>query len=169
MRFLINTCDILAAVLILAAWIHESRKLPRLFVWQMSLRYIRFFLIYALMMNRYNRYAQWSEGIAYSSAAIPYWPLTRAETGVLIVYAVTGVIGLVIYFRNRNRRKTGEDEFDYIPFSPGVFFYPLTMPGLKIAKKRTSVTAVACLTTMIWFMGLLNILITTLFSMKNVR
>ena len=168
MRIFVNACNILAAVLILAAWIRESRKLPGRFVLLMSLRYVRFFLVYALMMNRYNRHALWSE-TQPGTAPVPYWPLTGAETGVILAHLALTLISLAIFYLYRRKGLTREDSVVYVPFTPTVFFYPLMMPGCKMAKSGTAVMFSACLTATIWLLGFFQILATTLLSLKNVH
>ncbi len=135
MIYFVNICNILAALWILVVWIRESRSLPRKFVRHMSLRYACFFLVFALMMNRFNRYSLWEASVS-GTTPVPHWPLTRAEMGIIYIYLVLWAFNLVIYYVNRFMDKESDDENIYLPFSLITVFYPVMLPGLKLAKGK---------------------------------
>lgn len=170
MLIFVSACNFLAAVGILAVWLRESRHQPnRAFVRLMHLRYARFFIVYALMMNRFIRYKLWAAGVP-GTTAVPYWPLTGAELGMLTCYLILGVATLVTWRWYEVWKKGEPLDTGYCPFHPVVFFYPVMLPGLKITKGEKGATIfLSCLSTMIWVLGFISVLATTLFSAKNVR
>ena len=168
MIYFVSICNILTAIGILVVWIRGSRSLPRKFVNQMSLRYVRFYLVYALMMNRFIRYSLWESSVS-GSTAVPYWPLTRIEVGMILLYLVLWVTNLIFYFADKYRNGKNNDEIVYTPFNLLNLFYPVMLPGLKLAKGENMVKLLSWLSTVIWMFGLIHILNTTVFSFKNVR
>ena len=165
MIYFVSICNIVTAIAILVAWILRSRSLPRKFVWQMSLRYVRFYLVYALMMNRYIRFRLWLVDKT-GNDALPYWPLTKAELGMILIYLVLWVINLLIYLVYKYRNN---EEILYSPFSLVNLFYPTMLLGNKLAKGEITTKLLACFSSMIWIDGVLYFLATSVFSLKNVR
>ena len=168
MVYFVSICNMLTAIGILVVWIRESRSLPRKFVLQMSLRYVRFYLVYALMMNRFIRYSLWEVNV-YGGAAVPYWPLTRVEVGMILVYLVLWVTNLIIYFVDKYRNGENNDEIIYTPLNLLNLFYPVMLPGLKLAKGENTVKFLSWLSGVIWMLGLIHILNTTVFALQNVK
>jgi hypothetical protein len=160
-------CNVVTAIWILVSWIRHSKSLPRAFVRHMSLRYVRFYLVFAMMMNRFIRFHIWMISNKYTP--IPYWPLTLAEKVILLVYLATLLSNLVLYFIDKRKGTNDQEDITYRPFSLITLYYPWMIPGLKVAKSQSMTIILACLSGMIWFMGFANILVTALFSLKNVR
>ncbi len=167
MIIFVSICNILAAIGILVIWILESKSLPRAFVLQMSLRYVRFYLVYALMMNRFIRYSLWSADNT-GTTSIPYWPLTLAEIVILIIYLVLFVINLVLYSVAKVREEENDDEIFYRPFTLFTVYYPVLLPSNKITKNKYILMILKGIAALIWMLGLFNMLATAVFAIKNV-
>lgn len=157
--------NIVTEAWILINWIRESKNLPREFVFRMSLRYVRFYLVNAVMMYRFIRLHIW----LISNNVIPYWPLTWAEKAIFLICAALFVTNVVLYFVDKHKYRFEEEKILYMPLNPLMFHYPVMSAGLKLTRNNdTAITALAGITAIAWAMGYANILITALFAMKNV-
>ena len=172
MIIFVNICNLASALIIIAFWLHEKSKLPKNFVWQMSLRYVRFFLIYALMMNRYNRYALWSLNIS-GNTPVPHWPFTWQEKIIFIAYCIFATAGIlfyfILYFGSESGLTQSTDTVQYKPLRLTTLLYPAMLPSMKLVKGRASAILSGSIVGLIYMFGFFNILSTTLFSLKNIR
>lgn len=139
---------------------------------QLAAKYLRFFVLYGLMANRFNRYQIWA--MAHSvSAAVPYWPVTTPELVLAVVYLAT--VASSFLAPHLIQRQWGEQP----PATLRPYFTDPLFPAWLVCEslfmraktprgKRIAAQALGCLVGTICVFGLLNVALTLVFALKNV-
>lgn len=139
---------------------------------QLAAQYVRFFVVYGLMANRFNRYQTLT--MAHDgNAAVPYLQVTIPELVLAGIYLAAVVSSFVA--PRLIQRRWGElppatlRPYFSDPLSPvWLVCEPLFMRPKTHFGKRIAAQSLGCLVGMICVLGLFNVAITLVIALKNV-